>query len=1201
MAAAGINTVRVYTAPPEWLLDRAAGHALRVMIGLPWAQHIAFLDDRVTTRQVRADAVKAVRRLSAHPAALLFALGNEIPPGVVRWHGRRRVERFLRELYDDVKASAPASLLTYVNFPPTEYLDLDVFDVCAFNVYLHQERDLRAYLARLQHLAGARPLLLAEAGADSVRQGADGQARLTASQIRAAFAEGACGAVAFAWTDEWWRGGETVTDWAFGLVDRTRTPKPSLASVQEAFAEVPFAAHERKTWPRVSVVVCAYNAAATIDECLTSLEALDYPDVEVIVVNDGSRDDTATIARRHPRVRVISVPNGGLSAARNIGLAEATSEIVAYTDADVRVDPAWLTYLVQPMLTSDVAGSGGPNVVPPDDPFVAQCVARAPGGPTHVLLDDRIAEHVPGCNMAFRREALLAIGGFNPVYVRAGDDVDICWRLQAKGQRIGFAPAALVWHRHRASVRGYWRQQVGYGEGETWLDAHHPEKFLGGQMLWRGHIYSPLPFVRSLSGQRMNTGVWGTAAFPSIYRTEVGGLQFLPHSAVWMLAASAACVLGALALLSPYKIDATLLGAAGLLAWAVSLGRVARFAAVSNLAGLSGTGTRYGRLRYRALILWLHLLQPVARAYGRLRGMWTPRVEVEPERATGVLWKAPVPSAGHVSRAALLLVGGSVEQAFWSERWISHGSLLTELSATLRAARPTRRVALDDGWHADRDVGLAVSRWGWLHVRALVEEHEGGRCLCRFGIHLRPSFAGAVAVLAVALGLAALSSVGATLQWRSLTVVSMIAAAVLIVREAWHTTGATALLERSLDRVASGAGMMPVPASARAGRGRVIRLPRTAAQAAQAAALAIVAAGSAASLVSIDRDFTIRERAQVAALPQPRPQPVAAVPAPAGGVAVLPSGDLFLADTRRGRVEQLRPRRPLQPVALSAGAVAGTLFTSVGGYAFPGAADVGLTADGDLVLADPDRSRISRIDVKSGRITTVAGTGAVAFSADGGPATNAALGAPRGVAVAPNGDVYIADTLNNRVRVVEHATGLIRTIAGNGAPGVGSALGDGGPATLGHLWHPSGLALAPNGDVYVADTGHHRVRRIDAAAGLIATVAGTGVPGALGDGGRATLAHLSSPMGVAVAAEGRGVRLYIADTMNDRVRVVNAAGRVSTLRAGPFARPTRVVYQASGWVYVKDDSAAGVTTAPAGGAQMEATVAPRRIPPRKMT
>ena len=204
-----------------------------------------------------------------------------------------------------------------------------------------------------------------------------------------------------------------------------------------------------------------------------------YPDFEVIVVNDGSSDATGDIARRYP-VRLIEVPNGGLSAARNIGLSAATGEIVAYTDADVRVDPDWLTYLVQPFLTSDVVGSGGPNIVPPDDPFVAQCVARAPGGPTHVLLDDRIAEHVPGCNMAFRREALLAIDGFNPVYLRAGDDVDVCWRLQAKKQRIGFSPSALVWHHHRPSIKAYWRQQVGYGEGEAWLEAHHPEKFVHG-------------------------------------------------------------------------------------------------------------------------------------------------------------------------------------------------------------------------------------------------------------------------------------------------------------------------------------------------------------------------------------------------------------------------------------------------------------------------------------------------------------------------------------------------------------------------------------------------------------------------------------------------------------------------------------------------------------------------------------------------
>ena len=114
---------------------------------------------------------------------------------------------------------------------------------------------------------------------------------------------------------------------------------------------------------------------------------------------------------------------------------------------------------MQPFATPEIVAAGGPAVMPADDPWFAQCVARAPGGPTHVLLDDRIAEHVPGCNCAFRRDRLLAIGGFNPVFLRAGDDVDVCWRMQARGWKVGFAPAALVWHRHRATTRAYWRQQ----------------------------------------------------------------------------------------------------------------------------------------------------------------------------------------------------------------------------------------------------------------------------------------------------------------------------------------------------------------------------------------------------------------------------------------------------------------------------------------------------------------------------------------------------------------------------------------------------------------------------------------------------------------------------------------------------------------------------------------------------------------------
>ncbi len=1205
MAAAGLNTVRVYTVPPESLLDEAARHGLRVMVGLPWAQHVAFLDSRHTARQLRQDAADAVRRLSSHPAALLFALGNEIPPAIVRWHGRRRVERFLRELCEHVKAAAPASLLTYVNFPPTEFLDLDAFDVCAFNVYLHQQDDLRAYLARLQHIAGQKPLLLAEAGADSVREGFEGQARLTASHIRAAMAEGACGAVAFSWTDEWWRGGHTVTDWAFGLVDADRVPKPALAAVTEAFHDAPFPVDQRVGWPSVSVVVCAYNAASTLDDCLTSLQAVDYPRFEVIVVNDGSTDDTGAIARRYPGVRVVDVPNGGLSAARNIGMSEATGEIVAYTDADVRVDAQWLSYLVQPLLTPDFVGSGGPNVVPADDPWVAQCVARAPGGPTQVLLDDRTAEHVPGCNMAFRREALLAVGGFNPVYLRAGDDVDICWRLQAKGLRIGFASAALVWHHHRNSVRAYWRQQVGYGEGEAWLDAHHPEKFIGGNMLWRGRIYSALPFVRSLCGQRVNTGVWGSAAFPSVYSTDVSTLQFLPHSALWMLIATLTGVGGALGLLSPYKIDAALLAVVGLLGWTITLARVARFARRSDLRGLAGAGTASGRLRYRALILWLHLLQPVARAYGRLRGLWSPPTVVAPERATRLPWKAPVPSMGHVLRGGLLVMGGSVERAYWSEGWVSHGHMLGELAGMLRAARPAPRVDVDDGWHADRDVSVAVSRWGWLHLRALVEEHAGGRCLCRVGLHLRPNFAGVVEMLALAVGLAVVTSASLALRWRLATICSVVTAAVMFGRAAWQTTRATAVLERALDRVVAAAGMMPLPAGTHAeGRARLVQLPRTAAQTAQAALITLVAAGAVVSVVSIGRDL-VRERALAQRADSATAAPGSAVDTlrdPDGGVVASLSGDLFVADTRTGVIRRLRPRAALRAVP-AAGPMRGPQLTLVGApLRFDGAVDIALAVDGDLYVADAGNHRICRIDEPTGRITTVAGSGAAGFDGDGVQATEASLGAPRGVAVGRSGDLYIADTMNNRVRVVDHASGLIRTIAGDGLPGDPMAVGDGGPSVRAHLLQPSGLVLAGSGDLYVADTGHHRIRRISAATGVITTVAGSGLPGFSGDDGPATLARLASPMGVAVVPGARGVRLYIADTVNGRVRVVEPDGRISTLGGtARFVMPTRLAYQSSGWLYVKDASRRGVATASAASPRVDVATAARRPVPRKTT
>jgi O-antigen biosynthesis protein len=813
MAEAGLNTVRVYTVPEPPLLDAALRHGLKVMVGVPWSQHVAFLGDRQMVREIRARAADAVRTMSRHPATLLCAVGNEIPAPVVRWHGHARVERFLWDLYDACKQDAPDALLTYVNFPPTEFLDLGVYDVCSFNVYLHREADLRAYLARLQHVAGYKPLLLAEAGADSIREGLDGQARITAQHIRAAFDEGACGAIAFAWTDEWWRGGSTVEDWAFGLVDAARAPKPALAAVAGAFADSPFAPAVRAAWPRVSVVVCAYNAADTLDDCLGSLTTLTYPNVELILVNDGSRDATGTIARRYPGVRVIDIPNGGLSAARNVGLAHATGEIVAYTDADVRVDPDWLTYLVQPILSGKYVGSGGPNLVPPDDDWVAQCVARSPGGPTHVLLDDRVAEHVPGCNMAFRRDALLSIGGFNPVYLRAGDDVDICWRLQAQGHQIGFAPSALVWHHHRATVSAYWRQQVGYGEGETWLDAHHPEKFVRGQMLWRGQIYSPLPFLRSIRGRRINTGVWGTAGFPSIYSADSHRLEYLPHTPLWMLASATLVVVG-LTGLAFDSASAQWLLALGLAGAATTVSRCIQFARSTDLHGLPPIGTRsprQSRWLYQALIAWLHLINPMARLRGRVRGLAEMPQATAPEHVTRRPWKAPLPHPSDIARTARLAVGRDDRRAFWSEAWVDHGGLLTELIGVMRASRPAPVVDVDEGWRPDRDVSVAVGRWGWLHVKALVEEHAQGRCLVRFSSRLRLSAIGTFQALTVSLALAAGSIALMSLHRPSGRVLSLVALAMLVARTMWQSTRAVAVLDRAVRQVTLAAGMLVLP------------------------------------------------------------------------------------------------------------------------------------------------------------------------------------------------------------------------------------------------------------------------------------------------------------------------------------------------------------------------------------------------------
>jgi O-antigen biosynthesis protein len=166
-------------------------------------------------------------------------VGNEIPASIVRWHGRRRCEQHLRQLCEAVKSVDADALVTYVNYPTTEYLNLPFLDLMCFNVFLEARSDLESYLARLQNLAAAKPLVLTEIGLDSRRNGEQLQSEGISWQIESAFQSGCAGTFVFSWTDEWSRGGFDIEDWDFGLTRRDRTPKPALAAVQRAYREVP--------------------------------------------------------------------------------------------------------------------------------------------------------------------------------------------------------------------------------------------------------------------------------------------------------------------------------------------------------------------------------------------------------------------------------------------------------------------------------------------------------------------------------------------------------------------------------------------------------------------------------------------------------------------------------------------------------------------------------------------------------------------------------------------------------------------------------------------------------------------------------------------------------------------------------------------------------------------------------------------------
>jgi len=252
------------------------------------------------------------------------------------------------------------------------------------------------------------------------------------------------------------------------------------------------------------------------------------------------------------------------------------------------------------------------------------------------------------------------------------------------------------------------------------------------------------------------------------------------------------------------------------------------------------------------------------------------------------------------------------------------------------------------------------------------------------------------------------------------------------------------------------------------------------------------------------------------------------------GVAIDGGGNMFIADSSNNVI------RRVDAVSGVITTIAGTGVAGFSGDSGPGTAaqlnrptHVVFDRTVNLYITDASNNRIREVNAVTGEITTIAGNGIGGYSGDGGPATNAELNFPDGVALDSDGNLYIGDAQNNRIRKVTIATGIITTVAGNGVAGFA---GDGQIATNAELNFPSRPALDMAGNLYIADFQNNRIRRVDASTNVITTVAGTGAAGYSGDGGPAAGAQLNGPISVTVDSPGN---IYIADTTNERVRVVN--------------------------------------------------------------
>ena len=704
-----------------------------------------------TFRAVISRTAHLANLLRPYPALMGYLLDCRVAADDLRHRGLDQLRKRIKRLIANLHRADADRVVALKHRPATVGLSMLAEDLVYAELPALSSDELGEYVVRLHNLAEARPLVL-EFG-----EGLPAQDELVAS----AFGLGVAGVVAPAMqpaASPGWlgirmlSGGEHLP---FVSLNGSCPPPPPVA-------------------PMVSVVICACNAERTMRACLESLRTIDYPNYEVVVVDDGSRDATAAIAADFPEFRLIRQPNKGLSVARNVGMQAAHGELIAYTDSDCVVDPHWLTLIVRTMTAGGFDGCGGPNYAPHEEGWVEGSVAASPGAPCHVLTGDDRAEHLAGCNMVFRKEALAAVGGFDSQFRAAGDDVDICWRMLDAGYSLGFCPAAFVWHFRRSTIKAYYGQQRGYGKAEAMLFLKYPERFNAlGQIRWRGTIPG---LARTIPGGGSRVG-W-TRRARDLQRVSDGHLnvlKVLPLTAEWNAASLVALALSLGFGITP--IPALLMLTMGVL-WAVY------YAAKAPLEKC------HRSFRARALIAWLAYTGPISRTLARYRYRRNSRgsnaLDLPPRQRPTVQW-----------------LRRTVRLAYWNEVWTTRESLLEHVGHL--HAKVGRPALPESGW-SDADLLIEPGALTRVEIKTADEEHSGNRMKNHVAIRARLT-----STARVVMGLGALTAV-ATAGFGFLLEAGVLAVAVLAVGVCATAEGieTARLAYRIVEQAAAEIGLVPL-------------------------------------------------------------------------------------------------------------------------------------------------------------------------------------------------------------------------------------------------------------------------------------------------------------------------------------------------------------------------------------------------------